>query len=95
MNLDTLYCGHLGTPNEKWWPDRRGLTHELRVFEAESVCFLVCQRLGIDNPSEKYLSGYLRNGAETPSIRLECVMKSSGLIEQMSRTRLKLRKERE
>ena len=22
--LGHLYCGHLGTPNEKWWPDRRG-----------------------------------------------------------------------
>jgi hypothetical protein len=93
--LGHLYCGHLGTPNEKWWPNRRGLSHKLREFEAESVCFLVCQRLGVDNPSEKYLSGYLRDGAETPSISLECVMKASGLIEQMSRARLKPRKETE
>src|SRR5207248_2429484 len=45
--LAHLYCGHLGTPNDKWWPDRRGLPHVAREFEAESVCFLVCERLGI------------------------------------------------
>src|SRR2546429_8645100 len=25
--LGHLYCGHLGTPDDKWWPDRRGLAH--------------------------------------------------------------------
>ena len=56
--LGHLYCGHLGTPNPKWWPDRQGLSHELREFEAESVCYLLCSRLGIDNPSAEYLSGF-------------------------------------
>jgi hypothetical protein len=48
--LGHLYCGHLGTPNEKWWPDRQGLPLAIQEFEAESVCYLVCTRLGIDNP---------------------------------------------
>ena len=34
--LGHLYCGHLGTPEPKWWPDRRGLPLEIREFEAES-----------------------------------------------------------
>ena len=38
--LGHLYCGHLGTPNNKWWPDRQGLPLEIREFEAESVCYL-------------------------------------------------------
>lgn len=92
--LGHLYCGHLGTPNEKWWADRRGLTHEVCEFEAESICYLVCARLGIDNSSDEYLSGYLDKHREVPSISLECVMKSAGLIEQMGRERLKPRKER-
>src|SRR2546426_3020029 len=54
--LAHLYCGHLGTPNTTWWPDRRGLTKVVREFEAESVCYLVCVRLGLDNPSDEYLS---------------------------------------
>jgi hypothetical protein len=95
--LAHLYCGHLGTQNEKWWPDRSGLPHEVREFEAESICYLVCGRLGIENPSEKYLANYLKDNGEgdVPAISLECVMRSAGLIEQMGHTRLKLRKEKE
>ena len=93
--LAHLYCGHLGTPNPKWWPDRRGLSHELREFEAESVCYLMCTRLGIDNPSAEYLSGYMKDRKDTPTISLECVMKAAGLIEQMGRERVKPRKDRE
>ena len=93
--LGHLYCGHLGTPNPKWWPNRQGLAPELCEFEAESVCYLLCQRLGIDNPSAEYLSQYMENHKETPAISLECVIKSAGLIEQMGRERLKPRKETE
>jgi hypothetical protein len=93
--LGHLYCGHLGTPNDKWWPDRRGLSHEVCEFEAKSVCYLVCARLGIDNPSETYLGGYLRDNVETPVISLDCIMKAAGFVEQMGRGRLKPRKEKE
>lgn len=93
--LAHLYCGHLGTPNSAWWPDRRGLADEVCEFEAESVCYLVCKRLGIDNPSDQYLAGYMKENAETPSISLDCVMKAAGLIEQMGRVRMKPRKEKE
>jgi antirestriction protein ArdC len=85
--LAHLYCGHLGTPNDKWWPDRRGLPHAAEEFEAESVCYLVCERLGIDNPSDEYLAGYLGS--------LDCVMKAAGLIERMGRERLGARKKKE
>jgi hypothetical protein len=95
--LAHLYCGHLGTPDSRWWPDRVGLSHREEEFEAESVCYLVCDRLGIDNPSDAYLSNFLRGSGddEIPAISLECVMKVSGLIEQMGPGRLKPRKEKE
>jgi hypothetical protein len=92
--LAHLYCGHLGTPNEKWWPDRRGLAHSAAEFEAESVCYLICERLGIDNPSDEYLAGYLGNNDQIPLISLDCVMKAAGLIERMGRERLRARKEK-
>jgi hypothetical protein len=91
--LGHLYCGHLGTPKPKWWPDRRGLPLEIREFEAESVCYLVCTRLGIENPSAEYLAEYVRDFDTTPPISLDAVLKSSWLIEQMGRDRLKLRTE--
>lgn len=93
--LAHLHCGHLGTPNDKWWPDRRGLSREVQEFEAESVTYLICCRLGIDNPSEEHLAGYVENNKEVPSISLECIMKSAGIIEQMGMKRLKPRKEKE
>jgi hypothetical protein len=91
--LAHLYCGHLGSPHPKWWPDRQGLHPIIREFEAESVCFLACRRLGIDNPSDEYLSGYVKENKEVPPISLEAVMTASGLVERMGRERLKPRKE--
>ena len=90
--LAHLYCGHQGTPNPKWWPDRRGLSKETREFEAESVAYLVCQRLGLDLYSAEYLSGYLADKAEPPPVSLELILKAAGLIEQMGRENLTLRK---
>jgi hypothetical protein len=90
--LAHLYCGHLGTPNNKWWPDRRGLNKDVLEFEAESVAYLVCSRANIDNPSEKYLSGYVGAQIEVPAISLECLMKAAGLIETMSKENMKPRK---
>lgn len=95
--LAHLYCGHLGTLNRAWWPDRTGLSKQEVEFEAESTSFLVCERLGIETRSDKYLADYLcgKNNQEVPSISLERVMKAAGLIEQMGNVLLKPRKEKE
>jgi hypothetical protein len=90
--LAHLYCGHLGNPNGRWWPNRQNLSHVVSEFEAESVSYLVCTRLGIDTASEEYLAGYVRKCPATPPISLDRVMKSVWLIEQMGRARLGLRK---
>jgi hypothetical protein len=91
--LAHLYCGHLGTPNERWWPDRRGLALETREFEAESVCHLVCRRLSLDTKSDEYLAQFFSQNKKVPPISFDCVMKSAGLIEQMGNTRMEARKE--
>mgnify|MGYP005841883133 CR=1 FL=1 len=93
--LAHLYCGHLGTPNDKWWPNRLGLNDVTQEFEAESVAYLVCSRSNIDNPSEQYLSGYVEveKEVDVPPISLECVMKAAGLIETMSQQRMKPREQ--
>jgi len=91
--LAHLYCGHLGTPHPKWWPDRRGLPLDVREFEAESVCFLVCQRIGLETKSDEYLAGYYSENKEVPSISLERVLVSARLIEEMGQRTLPVRKE--
>jgi len=81
--LAHLYCGHLGTPDESWWPDRLGLALSVKEFEAESVAYIVCNRAGIKNPSEQYLSGYLEENNTIPDISFDHVMKAAFLIENM------------
>jgi len=66
--LAHLYCGHLGSPDIKLWPDRQNLDHVTEEFEAESVSFLVCQRHGIQTTSPKYLSQYADNHPDIPAI---------------------------
>jgi len=89
--LGHLYCGHVGTPNPKWWPDRRSLDRNAQEFEAESVSYLVCRRAGIETPAAEYLHGYLGANAEVPQISLEVVFKATQLIESMRLKKLKRR----
>jgi hypothetical protein len=91
--LAHLYCGHLGTPNARWWPDRQNLSRAVRELEAESVSYLVCSRLGIDTASDEYLACYVRKYPVTPPISVDRVLKSVSLLEQMGRASLGLRKD--
>lgn len=91
--LGHIYCGHLGTPNLKWWDDRRYLDRNAEEFEAESVCWLVCERLGVKNPSAEYLSGYLDNNQEIPNISIDTVLKSVAIIESIMNGSKEIRKE--
>ena len=77
------------------WQNRLGLPLAIREFEAESVCYLVCTRLGIDNASAEYLAGYVRKYESTPPISLDAVLKSGWLIERMGQEHLPPRKTQE
>jgi hypothetical protein len=70
---------------------RQDLSHEVREFEAESVSYLVCARLGIDTASDEYVAAYVRRCPATPAISLDRVMKSVWLLEQMGRPSLEMR----
>lgn len=87
--LGHMYCGHLNSDSGriKWLPARGniGLTKEQVEFEAETVCYLVCERLGIENPSVEYLSGYLNYNGEIPNVSIDCIMKAVGTIENFTR----------
>ncbi len=67
----------------KWWPDRRGLALPTLEFEAESVTYLICTRLGVEPPSAEYLAGYLGADRDLPRISLERITVAAGLIESM------------
>jgi len=86
--LAHLYCGHIGTPDEKWWPDRTNVGLATKEFEAESVAFIVCSRVGIKSKSELYLANYMLKNEEIPEISFDTVLKAAFLIESMTQKKL-------
>jgi hypothetical protein len=78
-----ILCGHLGTPNTKLWADRSGQNENLMEFEAEVVCWLVCGKFGIKNPSPRYLIDQLDPKGEIPKYSEDTVLKVTGSVESM------------
>ena len=64
-------------------PKRGDLTLSQVEFEAESVSWLLCQRLGIVGPSVRYLNGYLENEDTIPEISVDAVLKAVSRIERL------------
>jgi hypothetical protein len=90
--LAHLYCGHLGTPDERWWPSRTRLDHATEEFEAEAVSFIVAKRIDDGVTFPPYLA-HLLDGDELPPFSLDRIVKVAGDIEQMGRQNLPPRKD--
>lgn len=84
--LAHLFCYHLSMPSnwtEKQW-QVRFLKHKLEEFEAESVSWLICERLGIGNPSERYLTNFFEtNDIISPNVSIERILAATKEIESM------------
>ena len=79
--LGHLYCGHLGTPDPTWWPDRRRTSLNEREFEAETVAYLVCQRVDEHAKLPPYLDGFLEHHDTVPQgISLDVITKAAGMV---------------
>ena len=89
--LGHLYCGHLGTPDEKWWPNRQSGDHASREFEAEVVSYIACKRVDSNTRFPPYLAQHLGKNRELPPISLERIMHAAGDIVQAGNTHLKPR----
>jgi hypothetical protein len=92
--LGHLFCGHLGTIENGFWPDRSDTLLKAREFEAEAVAYLITRRYKLDIGSTEYLSGYLTAGAR-PSGSLEIVLKAVKKIEEMITGRFRPKKKKE
>lgn len=79
--LGHFYCGHLNYMGMKWLPQRIGLEEGCVEFEAETVCWIVCNRLGIKVDSVKYLAEYLDKNEFIPCVSVDAIMKAAGIIE--------------
>lgn len=78
--LAHLYCHHFTC---SWWEGRSCSTTE-KEFEAETVSFLVCQRLGIKSHSVEYLADYFAKNNLIPEISAELVFQAVDIIQDMA-----------
>jgi len=84
--LGHLFCGHLCNcygekPTET---ASRNISHEAKEFEAETVSWLVCRRLGVDNPSYKYLANYFGESNTIPhEVSIDEILKATRLAEEV------------
>lgn len=90
--LGHIYCGHLGSGDDKWWDDRKGESDRVKELEAESVSFLVCSRQGLKTNSEPYLERYVAVHDLIDQINFRAVLTVTNYLEQMGRRILPPRK---
>ncbi|MBK7442541.1 MAG: hypothetical protein IPI65_13565 [Bacteroidetes bacterium] len=81
--LGHIYSGHLGTLSNSWWAQRLGLEHDVIEIEAESIAYLVCNRMGLETSSDSYLANYIKKNQPLPNISLDTILTVSNYIEQM------------
>lgn len=78
--LGHLFCHHF---NCSWWEGRNCSKNE-KEFEAETVSYLVCKRLGIHSHSIEYLANYLDKNGLIPEISAELVFQAVDIIQSMA-----------
>ncbi|MEA3189149.1 MAG: hypothetical protein QOD99_2979 [Chthoniobacter sp.] len=90
--LGHIFCGHLGATEQGFWGERRTTPRDVQEFEAETVAYLVTDRMNLDIGSVSYLAGYLHSEAPLPNYSLDAVLKAVGKIEEMMSGRYRPKK---
>ena len=85
--LGHIFCGHLGIDSNAWWSERRGLNVSGEALEAESVAFLNCQRLGLEQNAGNYMVDYIPRALQLPAFSLNAVLQAVSYIEDMGKSR--------
>lgn len=78
--LGHLFCQHIGC---SWWDERSDISKETREFEAETVSYLVCERLGISTRSAEYLAIYFNDNEDIPDISIDMVFRAVDIVQQI------------
>ena len=87
--LAHILLGHLGGDADGWWPPRLSLDTATVEIEAEAVAHIVTQRSGLMGRSEGYLALHRHEGTLPPTVSLDAIAKVAGLVERMSREKLR------
>ena len=86
--LAHIFCHHI----EHSWLKKRSCTTNEKEFEAETVSFLVCRRLGIEYDPKEYLAGYIKEDRQIPDISLDFIFRAVDQIEQMAKGYIEINK---
>lgn len=81
--LGHLYCGHIGTHDERWWRARPGLRADCKEAEADSVARIVIRSLAPDLELPRILHRSFSQ-EELAELSLEMVTKAAGRILDMT-----------
>lgn len=79
--LAHLFLGHLGFDGYLKITDRKNIPHELREIEAESVCYIVCRRIGVEPDSWRYLADFMQFEELLARLDYYPLLKAAGRIE--------------
>lgn len=80
--LAHLFLGHLGRDSRLKIPDRRNTKAAQKEIEAESVCFIVCGRAGLESKSERYLTQFVDEHTTVEQMDLYQVQKATRDVEK-------------
>jgi hypothetical protein len=81
--LGHLFLGHLGIDKKLGVRCRTDLEHAARELEAESVCYIVCQRQKIFTNSEKYLADYVSAHMTINDVDIYQILHAAGQVEKL------------
>lgn len=88
--LGHLFLGHTGHEQVSHEVDKktmnlwqRKLPRTTEELEAETVCYLICHKLGLEKRSAEYIAGYIKNENDLIQFSYENVIKTADKIEKM------------
>ena len=87
--LAKVFCGHFGISANAWWQDRKDISPVISDIEVESVAFLVCQRVSLDECSNGFLEPCRNPAQNIPVVGLSAVFNATSYIEDMGKSRWK------
>lgn len=80
--LGHFFCHHVPTPFKEWVV-REHLSKEIVEFEAETVSWIVCKKLGIEKSSEKYIASYLSKPEIPAGASVEMIFEAVNCVMDM------------
>lgn len=83
-----ILLGHLGSDEDRWWPNRWALDRHSIEVEAEAAAFISTWRLGLSGSSAQYVSRYMPAGEVPKGISADYIAKVAGRLLQMATERL-------